>query len=596
MHSSDINGEGSTPARPERGIRVLTVARWYPSHDAPGRGSFVADLVRATVNAGMDARVVSFDRVLIMGRLEERDAALVAARAAFEAVATPADLFVPPVYREAPEVPVARVPVVRRPGAGDAAALVEDHLAALRPFTRRLVADWRPDLIHAHTGLPDGIIAAQVGRELGIPVVVTEHSSTIETELADPAALERYRTLLAPGVRLLGVSPSVAGRVASLLGVPADRIDVLPNPVVDAAFPLADPAGRDPDELLWVGSLGEHKRIDILLEAFARLAPSRPGLHLRLVGNERTAGERARWKARATSLGIGSAVTFDGWLERSAVAAAMARASVFVHPSPSETFGVVAAEAILSGLPVAARRSGGVPWILSLSGGFGSVATGDDSEAFATAIMAVLDGRLAVDATTARARLVAAVGEIAVARQALKIYRAAIKEGSEERPLLDMPPRPSPTHAELPLPRVLVATGRDAALRVVGDLPEDLRDRLVLVMPPRKEGAIEEPYAKPPMPWIEPPPVQPPKPRPQGRGALARVGRLLYRPAPTGEELLIGAILGAARGAQTGHQPVQLVALDAPAAALIGRLDPRIVRLAPGSLRWLADRWDAELA
>ena len=54
----------------------------------------------------------------------------------------------------------------------------------------------------------------------------------------------------------------------------------------------------------------------------------------------------------------------------------MARAGAFAHPSPSETFGVVAAEAILSGLPVATRRSGGVPWIIELAGGFGAVADG----------------------------------------------------------------------------------------------------------------------------------------------------------------------------------------------------------------------------
>ena len=54
-------------------LRVLTVARWYPSHDLPGRGSFVADLVATTVAAGVDARVVSFDRVLIRGRIEWRD-------------------------------------------------------------------------------------------------------------------------------------------------------------------------------------------------------------------------------------------------------------------------------------------------------------------------------------------------------------------------------------------------------------------------------------------------------------------------------------------------------------------------------------------
>jgi hypothetical protein len=52
--------------------------------------------------------------------------------------------------------------------------------------------------------------------------------------------------------------------------------------------------------------------------------------------------------------------------------------------------------------------------------------------------------------------------------------------------------------------------------------------------------------------------------------------------------------VGAARAARSGRSPVEVVAIDAPAAALIGRLKAPWVRLAPGALRWLADRWDAE--
>lgn len=422
---------GRSSVRP----RVLTVARWYPSHDSPGRGSFVADLVAATVRADVEARVVSFDRILIRGRLEERDEVLADARAAYERVATPAALFATPASWGIPGVPVARVPVVRRPGSGDPTALVDDHLAALRPFVSRLVREWRPDVIHAHTGLPDGIVAAELGRELGIPVFVTEHASTIEAELADPMALERYRTLLEPGVQLLAVSPSVAERVAALLGVTADRLEVLPNPVADVAFPMADPAGRDPNELLWVGSLGAHKGIELLLGAFARLRGSRPGLRLRLVGRERAVGDRARWRALSKELDIEDAVGFEGWLDRRGVAAAMARAAVFVHPSPSETFGVAAAEAILTGLPVAARRSGGVPWIVRLSGGYGSVADGNDADTFASAIEAILTGAVHVDAAAARDRLVSVVGEAAVARQTLALYRQAMDATAGVAPL-----------------------------------------------------------------------------------------------------------------------------------------------------------------
>jgi D-inositol-3-phosphate glycosyltransferase len=584
-------------------MRVLTVARWYPSHDSPGRGSFVADLVEATARAGAEVRVVSFDRVLIRGRLEDRAADLVAARAAYEQVATPAALFVTPTSRGAPGVPVARIPLVRRPGSDDVAALIDDHMAALRPFVARLLETWGPDVIHAHTGLPDGIVASEVGRELGIPVVVTEHMSTVEGALADPVALERYRGLLGPGIRLLGVSPSLSGRVAALLGVAAETIGVLPNPVPDGSFPLADPAGRDPDELLWVGSLGEHKGIDVLLRAFGLVHARRQGLRLRLVGTERTAGERRRWEELVATLDVAPAVAFDGWLPRDQVAAAMARAAAFVHPSPSETFGVAAAEAILTGLPVAARRSGGVPWIIELSGGFGRVADGDDAEAFARAIEAVLDEAHELDPSTARSRLVEAIGQRAVGSQALRLYESEVAQALESRSRLTEPAEtagqretavPGDDAGPSPLPRVLVATGRDHALPLVAALSSGIRERLVLVVPAWREGATEAPGTPWPVQLIEAASVPTPTPPPRGRGLLTGVQRALHRPAPTGEQLLTDALLAATSGGPNGGGPVEVVAIDAPAAVLVARLADEGVRLAPGALGWLADRWDAE--
>ncbi|HKG19115.1 MAG TPA: hypothetical protein VKB00_05200, partial [Candidatus Limnocylindrales bacterium] len=40
---------------------VLLVARWYPSHDQPGRGTFVADVVAALAAAGAECVVASFE-------------------------------------------------------------------------------------------------------------------------------------------------------------------------------------------------------------------------------------------------------------------------------------------------------------------------------------------------------------------------------------------------------------------------------------------------------------------------------------------------------------------------------------------------------
>jgi hypothetical protein len=120
------------------------------------------------------------------------------------------------------------------------------------------------------------------------------------------------------------------------------------------------------------------------------------------------------------------------------------------------------------------------------------------------------------------------------------------------------------------------------------------------VIPAWREGATESANTVWPIRLIESPPVEPRKPRPTGRGPLAGLRRALDRPAPVAEELLSSAILAAAaqiRGTtrtNPGGAPVGMVAIDAPAAALITRLAGHGIRLAPGALRWLADRWDAD--
>ena len=576
-------------------MQVLTVARWYPSHDSPGRGSFVSDLVAATVEAGVDARVASFDRVLVHGRRPEQMERLHAkARAAYDVVATPDALFTLPRSRGARGVPVARIPVVQMPGTE---ALLDDHLAALQPFVADLVGRWRPDVIHAHTGLPDGIVAAEVGREHRIPVVVTEHASTIETVLADPVAAGRYRTLLEPDVRLLAVSPSLATRLAKLLDVEPDRIQVLPNPVADGNFPLGDGADRDPEQLLWVGSIGGHKDIDVLLRAFAQLRERRPGLQLQLIGAERKAGDRAALEALARELKVADDVRFDDWLDRKSVADAMLRSAVFVHPSPSETFGVVAAEAMLTGLPVATRRSGGVPWVVERSGGFGAVAADDGIASFANAIEAVLDGGLPVDAATARSRLVGEFSSDAVAEEALGHYRAVVDlahttDGHSEARISSPLPETSG-----PLPRLLVARGRNQAERHVPYLPEDLRHHLVLVVPQRPPGAPPVPLDDLGMRLVEvdlTTPQHDPSPGPFAR-LWRRLRQIRHRgKPPTAAVLFRDAVRATADTVRQGRAAVDVVAIDAPAAAVVARMDEAGVRLAPGSLRWLADRWDAE--
>ena len=104
----------------------------------------------------------------------------------------------------------------------------------------------------------------------------------------------------------------------------------------------------------------------------------------------------------------------------------MERAALFVHPSPRETFGVVAVEALASGLPVAAMPSGGVDEILGRDGAYGEVAEAPTAEALAGAIGRALDRRAVVRPARLRAHAERHYAAPAVAARLIALYRAML--------------------------------------------------------------------------------------------------------------------------------------------------------------------------
>ena len=305
------------------------------------------------------------------------------------------------------------------------------HAAVLAPFGRahaaRAVRAGRPlELIHAHTGLPDGLAALSLASELGLPLVVTEYDSTLPGRLSNEGAAAAYQRLVA-SAQVVAVSRALADRIGAAMagsGVPVPALAVLPNLVPLDRFPAPSGEPRDDDELLWVGALAEHKGIETLLRAAAIARARRPALHLRMIGGA-TAAESARWAALVRELSIGDAVVVEPAAEREAVARAMRHAGLFVHASPWETFGMVAAEALASGLPVAATPSGGVPEIVGSDGSAGEIAAAPGPEALAEAIVALRDRLDAIDRAGLRRDAVARFGPDAVLAATAAVYDAA---------------------------------------------------------------------------------------------------------------------------------------------------------------------------
>ena len=152
----------------------------------------------------------------------------------------------------------------------------------------------------------------------------------------------------------------------------------------------------------------------------------RPSIYLRLLGSPGAAEEEAEWRRLIDELGLteGESVAIEGPVGREAVSAAMRRAELFVHPSPRETFGVVVAEALASGLPVVTTPNGGGDGIVGSDGRFGVVARGMEPEDLAAAIREGLEraDSAAFDRDGMRRHVEDAYAAPAVAARTVELY------------------------------------------------------------------------------------------------------------------------------------------------------------------------------
>ncbi len=104
--------------------------------------------------------------------------------------------------------------------------------------------------------------------------------------------------------------------------------------------------------LLFLGRIHPKKGVDLLIDAFAAVASTDPRLQLVIAGPDQL-GWKAQLQQRAAELGIAGCVTWPDMLSGDLKWGAFRAAELFCLPSHQENFGIVVAEALACGLPVA---------------------------------------------------------------------------------------------------------------------------------------------------------------------------------------------------------------------------------------------------
>ncbi|MCI0546160.1 MAG: glycosyltransferase [Candidatus Rokubacteria bacterium] len=228
----------------------------------------------------------------------------------------------------------------------------------------RLLRRLQPDIVHSRNWAAfDAVPAAWLVRR---PVVIHgEHGR----EITDPHGLDRRRNLVrravAPAVaRFVTVSLDLGRWLRDTVGIPADKVLTIWNGVDTGRF---SEEGREegrralalPPDTVVIGTVGRLDPVKDqagLLDAFARFDGSRHRAALVVIGNGPC---RDALAARAARADLAGRVFLLG--ERRDVPLLLKGLDVYTLPSIAEGISNTVLEAMATGLPVVATRTGGNP-------------------------------------------------------------------------------------------------------------------------------------------------------------------------------------------------------------------------------------------
>lgn len=256
-----------------------------------------------------------------------------------------------------------------------------------------------PSIVVLHDALAFPHAVARWARGRGVLVAMVCHSDLalaaaglpwpLRRPLGAALGLVQARALRIPVVILVSSETSRA-RVAGRVGVPVVRSAL----GVDAAtFAGAQPdpalreriAPRGARLLLYAGRVSSEKRVDLLPPMLADLDES----HVLAVAG--TGAATRRLLADGRRLGVEHRLVLLGHIaDRPRLATIMATADCFVHPNPTEPFGLCPLEALAAGCRVVAPDAAGTAETL---GGRGAILVAPgDPVALADGVRRALDG------------------------------------------------------------------------------------------------------------------------------------------------------------------------------------------------------------
>jgi len=288
---------------------------------------------------------------------------------------------------------------------------------------RELLANVRPDLVHAHSRRGADWLGGIAAWSSGIPAVVSRRVDNPER-----AWLARRKYALYD--RVVTISEGIA-EVVRATGVAHDRVVCVPSAVAPAeaqrdraAFAAEFGVPEDVCVLGVVAQMIERKGHRDLLAALPAIRAAVPGVRVLFFGRGPLESALRREVAAA---GLGDIVQFAGF--RSDLSGWLANLDLLVHPAHMEGLGVALLEASAAGVAIVAARAGGIPEAVA-DGANGRLVEPGDTDALARRVIELAqdpDERARLGAG-GRRRVAERFSVDAMVDGNLAVYRAVLAE------------------------------------------------------------------------------------------------------------------------------------------------------------------------
>ena len=228
-----------------------------------------------------------------------------------------------------------------------------------------LAKKFKPDLIHAHWSIPQGLTGIIIKKMFHIPCITTIHGSDVFA--MGHSLIKLLNRWVIQKSDICTVNSSATAQAAKTL---TGRKDVVTIPMgVDTDFfrykgkqeGLKNKSGVKRKVILYVGRLIDWKGVDFLIKSIPKILGRFPESKLFIVGD---GPERQRLNKISEDLGINDNVVFTGRLSQEEIRNYYSVADVFVLPSivndkgETEGLGVVLLEAMSCGVPVIGSNVG----------------------------------------------------------------------------------------------------------------------------------------------------------------------------------------------------------------------------------------------